>query len=41
MAANLWLVGLQYLYEETDAHFILTHEMKPPKAGSVGQGTKE
>jgi len=39
--ADLWLVSLEDLYEETNAHFILSHEVKQAKARSIGQGAKE
>jgi len=41
MPTDLGLVSLKNFNEETNAHFILTHEMKQPKTGSVGQGAKE
>jgi hypothetical protein len=41
MPADLWLISLEDLYEETNAYFILTHEMKQSQSSSVGQGAKE
>jgi len=41
MPADLWLIGFQDLYEETNAHLILTHEMKQPQARAVSEGAKE
>jgi len=41
MAADLWLVCFQNLHEETNAYFILAHEMKQSQARSVRQCPKE
>jgi len=41
MPTDLWLIGFKDLNKKTNAHFILTHEMKKPKARSVSQGAKE
>jgi hypothetical protein len=41
MSADLWLIRLENLYKETNAYFILTHEMKQPKSRSIGEGAKE
>jgi hypothetical protein len=41
MPADLWLISPQNFDEETNAHFIIAHEVEHAKSRSVGQSAKE
>jgi hypothetical protein len=41
MPADLWLISFQDLHEETNAYFVLPHEVEQPESRSVSQRPKE
>jgi hypothetical protein len=41
MPANFWLIGLEYLHEETDANFFISEQVQQAQARTIGQRRKE